>query len=67
MGVEPDIVDRAGHRLQPDRLNALTFESYRELASGPILEGRSWTSPTLAGTTLLVRNHEEMVAVDLAP
>ena len=44
-----------------------TSEAYRELASGPILEGRSWTSPTLAGTTLLVRNHEEMVAVDLAP
>jgi outer membrane protein assembly factor BamB len=42
-----------------------TPEEYRELGSVQLLEGRSWTPPTLADGILYLRNHEKMVAVDL--
>jgi outer membrane protein assembly factor BamB len=35
------------------------------LARAPVLSGRSWTAPTLSGTTLFLRNNEEIVALDL--
>jgi hypothetical protein len=37
------------------------------LAKAPVLDGRSWTAPTLAGTTLYLRNATEIVALDLSP
>ncbi len=43
-----------------------TPAEYRELATTQLLDGRSWTSPSLAGGRLFVRNHTEMVSVDLA-
>ena len=39
---------------------------YRELARAQILNGRSWTSPALAGGRLFLRNAEEVLSVDLA-
>jgi hypothetical protein len=35
------------------------------LAEAEVLEGTSWTVPTLVGTTLFVRNHREIVALQL--
>ena len=35
------------------------------LARAPVLTGRSWTAPTLSGTTLYLRNNSEIVALDL--
>jgi outer membrane protein assembly factor BamB len=35
-------------------------------ARASVLAGRSWTAPTLSGTTLYVRNESEIVALDLA-
>jgi outer membrane protein assembly factor BamB len=41
-------------------------DEYREVASPhPILDGRSWTPPALSDGRLYVRNHSEMVSVDL--
>ena len=34
-------------------------------AKAPILDGRSWTAPTLSGTRLFVRNQREILALDL--
>ena len=34
-------------------------------AKAQILDGRSWTAPTLSGTTLFVRNQKEIIALDL--
>ena len=34
-------------------------------AKAQILDGRSWTAPTLSGTILFVRNQKEIVALDL--
>jgi outer membrane protein assembly factor BamB len=34
-------------------------------AKAQILDGRSWTAPTLSGTRLFVRNQKEIVALDL--
>ena len=34
-------------------------------AKAQILDGRSWTAPTLSGTTLFVRNQQEILALDL--
>lgn len=42
-----------------------TPHEYRELARAQLLTGRSWTSPSLAGGRLFVRNGEEVVSVDL--
>jgi outer membrane protein assembly factor BamB len=33
--------------------------------SAQVLEGKSWTSPSLAGGKLYLRNHEELVCLDL--
>jgi outer membrane protein assembly factor BamB len=41
-------------------------EAYRERASYQVFNGRSWTGPSLAGTTLFLRNGESMAAFDLA-
>jgi hypothetical protein len=42
-----------------------TPEAFRELGRIQATEGRSWTSPTLAGGKLYLRDHDEMVAYDL--
>jgi hypothetical protein len=42
-----------------------TPEAYRELARANVLEGRSWTQPTLWQGRLYLRNHTELVALDL--
>ena len=38
---------------------------FEELSRFQALEGKSWTSPTLAGGKLYLRNLSEMVSVDL--
>jgi len=44
----------------------LAPEGYQELGSMQVLDGgRTWTQPTLADGVLYLRNHEELVAVDL--
>lgn len=43
-----------------------TPAEYRELATTQLLDGRSWTSPSLAGRRLFVRNETEILSVDLA-
>lgn len=43
-----------------------TPEAYREKGRFQILEGRTWTMPTLSSRKLYLRNQKEMVAVDLA-
>ena len=42
-----------------------TPEAYRELASHQVLDGRCWTPPSLSEGRLYLRNHTEMVAIDL--
>ncbi|MCP4657054.1 MAG: PQQ-binding-like beta-propeller repeat protein [bacterium] len=42
-----------------------TPEEYRELANVQALEGKCWTSPTLAGRLLYLRNHQEIVCLTL--
>ncbi|MGD8375348.1 MAG: PQQ-like beta-propeller repeat protein [Acidobacteriota bacterium] len=42
-----------------------TPEAYREVGSVQALEGRSWTSPTLSGGRIYLRNLSEMVAYDV--
>jgi outer membrane protein assembly factor BamB len=42
-----------------------TPERYRELAAHQILEGRCWTAPSLANRQLYLRNHTELVRLDL--
>ena len=47
-------------------LLAATPESPQELATVEgVLEGKSWTSPTLAASVLYLRSHSEMVSFDL--
>ncbi len=43
-----------------------TPEEYREIANVKILSGKCWTSPSLANGKLYLRNHEEMVCLDVA-
>ncbi len=47
------------------RLEA-TPEGYREAGQIQAMEGKSWTSPTIAGGHIYLRNLREMVALDLA-
>ena len=42
-----------------------TPDGYEETGSVQALEGRCWTSPTLSGGRLYLRNHTEMVVYDL--
>jgi outer membrane protein assembly factor BamB len=39
---------------------------YREKARARVLEGKTWTMPTLAGKRLYVRSERELVALDVA-
>jgi hypothetical protein len=43
-----------------------TPDQYTELARVPGIEGKTWNHPVLIGSTLLVRNGEEMAAFRLA-
>ena len=40
-------------------------EAYRERGSVEVLDGKCWTVPTLAGGRLYLRNHEEMLCLDV--
>ena len=42
-----------------------TPEAYREVAQTQILSGRCWTAPTLSDGKLYLRNHQEIVCLDL--
>ncbi len=42
-----------------------TPEAYKESGRAQVLQGRTWTMPTLAGGRLYLRNEKEMVALDL--
>jgi outer membrane protein assembly factor BamB len=42
-----------------------TPERYQELAAHQVLEGRCWTAPSLADGRLYLRNHTELVCLDL--
>jgi outer membrane protein assembly factor BamB len=42
-----------------------TSDGYRELAAHPVLEGRCWTPPSLWQGRLYLRNHTELVCLDL--
>lgn len=42
-------------------------EAYVERGRFQATEGRSWTSPTLAGNLLVVRDHDEIAAFDVSP
>ena len=46
-------------------LVSATTEGYREVAKFNALDGKSWNHPVLVGSTLLVRNGEEMAAFRL--
>lgn len=41
-----------------------TPEAYRELGNAQVLEGKCWTSPSLADGRLYVRNEEQLIAYD---
>ena len=41
-----------------------TPEEYRELGNAQVIEGKCWTSPSLADSRLYVRNEEELIAFD---
>ncbi|MCP3918376.1 MAG: PQQ-binding-like beta-propeller repeat protein [bacterium] len=42
-------------------------EAFVEKSSATVLEGKNWTSPTLAGARLYLRNHEELVCLNMKP
>jgi outer membrane protein assembly factor BamB len=42
-----------------------TPEAYKESGRAQVLQGRTWTMPTLAGGRLYLRNEKEMVALEL--
>ena len=46
-------------------LAALTPQGMTRLATTPLFDTRSWTAPTLVGTTLYARDRERIVALDL--
>ncbi len=53
-------------RLGKLSLVSLAREGVTRHAEAQLLEGRSWTAPTLVGSRLYARNLESMVAVDLS-
>ncbi|NJL26358.1 MAG: PQQ-binding-like beta-propeller repeat protein [Thermoanaerobaculia bacterium] len=48
-------------------LVAADTAGFRELASFPAIEGKTWNHPVLVGDVLLVRNDREMAAFRLSP
>jgi len=46
-------------------LVSASADKFTEVAKVPVLEGKTWNHPVLVGTTLLVRNGEEMAAFRL--
>ena len=46
-------------------LAVLTPDGMTRLATTPLFDTRSWTAPTLVGTTLYARDRERIVALDL--
>jgi hypothetical protein len=48
-------------------LVAATPEQFREIARFKAIEGKTWNHPVVVGSTLLVRNGEEMAAFRLSP
>ena len=42
-------------------------DEFIERSHAPLLEGRNWTAPTLAAGRLYLRNHEELVCVNMMP
>ncbi|MCP4201116.1 MAG: PQQ-binding-like beta-propeller repeat protein [bacterium] len=40
-------------------------EGFVERASASVLSGKNWTSPSLAGGRLYLRNHDELVCIDM--
>ena len=44
----------------------LTPNGMTRLASTPLFDSRSWTAPTLVGTTLYARDREKIVALDMS-
>ena len=43
-----------------------THTEYKEKAQGQVFDGRCWTTPTLSGGRLYLRNEDEMVCLDLS-
>ncbi len=43
-----------------------TPKEFRVLAKAPVLQNTAWTPPTLAGTTLYLRDRKNLMALDLA-
>lgn len=46
-------------------LVAATPEKFKEITSIQVLDGKCWTSPTLANGKLYLRNHKEIVSLDI--
>jgi outer membrane protein assembly factor BamB len=42
-----------------------TSKEYRKIAHAQVFSGRCWTPPSLFGGKLFLRNHEELVCLDL--
>ena len=47
-------------------LTRMSRDGLEVISKAEILTGRAWTVPTLVGTTLYIRNREEIKALDLA-
>ena len=47
-------------------LATLTPRGMTTLATAPLFDTRSWTAPTLVGTTLYARDREKILALDLS-
>ena len=47
------------------KLVRATPKGYEELASLQAIEGKSWTSPSIVGNRIYVRNLEQMACVEV--